>query len=674
VSSEFKKSMVDLLRHRAQQQGTRSAYVFLGDGEAEHDRIDYAILDRRARTIAARLLASGGAGERVLLLFPPGLDYLAALFGCMYAGALAVPAPPPNPARLRRTLPQLSAIARDAEPRFVLTVAPLLELEGLVAEPTLARASWLATDDVDAWPAPWLPEAWQDPQLGPEHLAYLQYTSGSTAAPRGVMISHGNLLHQLDQFDQGYAHTPDSVMVTWLPGFHDLGLVYGLLMPLYVGFRCVVLPPLRFLERPARLLRAISHYRGTHVPGPNFAFDLLAARTDPAELVGLDLSSWIVALNGAEPIRSESESRFLQAFAAHGLRPNVISHAMGMSEATSKISSEPAAQQLARFLWIDGAALERNRVQPVAPHSPGARELAGLGTPALDTRLRIVDPEARAALPEGHVGELWVASASVAQGYWGNPEATEQTFRARLLDEPDAGPFLRTGDLGFVWNGELFLTGRLKDVIIIRGQNHHPQDLEWTVRAAHPSIRPNCAAVFCVPDIDGQRDAERLVLVTEVEPELADPPEPVFSAIRTAILEGHDLRLSAIVLLPPRQLPKTTSGKIQRRRCRELFTSAQLEAIASWQEHEQTHAIQWLPLDPIDSPAPARAPAWACILRTRGTPTQLAAELGVVLAWSWPIELLIKIGQSWPASSPMIWLRWSACCVAFAERRGGSWS
>lgn len=579
-------SVVALLRWRAQHQPSRIGYTFLADGEQDARNRTYGELDRRARAVAAWLTIHGQAGGRALMMFEEGLEYLDALFGCMYAAALAVPVHPPDPRRLARTLPRLLNIAGDAGVTWVLTTREIATgaRAGFGSVPELANAHWLSVDEVDLS----LADSWVDPDVGPDDLAYLQYTSGSTALPKGVMVSHHNLLHQLEDFDRGYDHTPDSVIVSWLPATHDLGLVYGRLMPLFIGLRCVFTSPALFMQKPSRWMATMSEYRGTHSPSPNFGFEVAARKAENPER--LDLSCVRVLLNGAEPIRQESEERFVEVYAVSGLSETAITHAMGMSEATAKIMTEPPDRHPPKFVHIDAAAYERNEVVLVPRGTPNARSVASNGFTHGDTRVVIVDPNSFAKLPEDQVGEMWVGGATVARGYWNNPEATETTFRARTSDGD--GPFLRTGDLAFVHESEIYLSGRLKDVIIVRGQNHHPQDLEWLVAGAHPALRPNCAAAFGVPDPQG----EQLVLVTEVNEDLVSDPEAVFGAIRAALSE-QGLAARALVLMPTRSLPKTSSGKIQRSLAKKLFLDGELPTLHRWTSSEAIAAPA--PVDPI---------------------------------------------------------------------------
>lgn len=606
-------TLIDLLRTRARDQGHLPAYTFVADDETS-TTWTWAELERRAAHVAAALAERSRPGDRALLLYPQGLDYLAALFGCMRARVLAVPLQPPGRHRAASALPKLDAIAADGGVAVALTTSALLdEMQALVApSPRLAATPWLSTDDVPV-------AAWSDLPVADEEIAYLQYTSGSTSTPKGVMVSHGNLLYNLHDFDAGYGHDADSVMVSWLPTFHDLGLVYGVFMPLYVGFHGVLLDPLAFLARPARWLRAIHRFRGTHACAPNFAFDLCAAKTTAEERATLDLSSWKVLLNGAEPIRHDSEAAFVAALGPCGVSWSTVSHAYGMSEATAVISKEPLGSARV-FLDVDAASLERHRAVPVTQDAPGARRLAGCGVTTHDTRVVVADPDTFERQHDGHVGELWVGGPTVAQGYWNNPEATADTFQARTTDGD--GPFLRTGDLGFVWGGQVFVTGRLKDMIIVRGENHYPQDLEWSVQSAHAAIRPSCVAAFALGD-DGE-----IGIVAEVYPErLPNPPDPVFGAVREAIGE-HGLSVARIVLVAPRAVFKTSSGKIMRRQTRAALLGAELPALADWTRPVTTEPVA-PPTDDLRAalaaaPGPARAGLLADHILTRA-----AALLGL---------------------------------------------
>ncbi len=571
------ETLIELLRSRAALQPNKLAYIFLLDGDVEEAHLTYEGLDQRARAIGALLQRNGATGERVLLLYPPGLDYIAAFFGCLYAGAVGVPAYPPNPARLERMLPRLQAIVSDARPAVALTTAPILAVADLLAAkaPEFAAVQWHATDNL----AEDLAADWRAPRIDGATLAFLQYTSGSTATPKGVMLTHGNLLHNSSLIQQGFATTSESRGVFWLPFYHDMGLIGGLIQPIYCSGTSILLSPVNFLQRPLRWLQAISRFQATISGGPNFAYDLCARKITPEQRAQLDLSSWQVAFNGAEPIRVDTLNRFAEAFSACGFRREAFYPCYGLAEATLIVSGVvPEAAPLVRA--FDTAALERSQAVERAD-DVDARTLVGSGQP-LQTVV-IVHPETAIACAPGQVGEIWVASPSIAQGYWNQAAESERSFGARLAGKYEAGPFLRTGDLGFLHAGELFVTGRIKDLIIIRGRNHYPQDIELTVERSHPALRSGSGAAVAV-DVGGE---ERLVIVQEVERQRRTVDiETVAGAIRQAVAQQHDLHVYAIALLRPGSIPKTSSGKIQRHACRTGFLNGTLETIVTSQHDE----------------------------------------------------------------------------------------
>ena len=570
--SAFEPStLVNLLRWRALNQPDQRVYTFLVDGETEEVHLTYGELDRQARAIAASLQSLGATGERALLLYPPGLEYIAGFFGCLYAGVIAVPAYPPDPARLDRTLPRLQAMVADAQATVALTTAPILSMAEFVfaQAPDLAALQWLTTDTL----ADGTEDGWQEPALTGDSLAFLQYTSGSTRTPRGVMLSHDNLLYNSSLIRQAMEVTPDAIVVSWLPPYHDMGLIGAILQPLYAGCTCILMSPVSFLQRPFRWLQAISRYRATISGGPNFAYDLCVRKITPEQRATLDLSCWSLAFNGAEPVRSQTLDRFAAAFEPCGFRREAFYPCYGLAEATLIVSgglrSVPPV-----IHTVQGAALEQNRVVDASATDEDARALVGCGQNLPGQKIVIVDPETLVQCPPDQVGEIWVAGPSVAQGYWNRPEETEQTFRAYMADTGE-GPFLRTGDLGFMRDGELFITGRIKDLIIIRGRNHYPQDIELTVEQSHPALRPGCGAAFSV-DVSGE---ERLVVVQEVYTNRPWDPDEVVGAIRQAVAETHEVQVYAVVLIEPRSIPKTSSGKIQRRACRAMFLAGTLDVV-----------------------------------------------------------------------------------------------
>ncbi|MFL6292874.1 MAG: AMP-binding protein, partial [Thermoanaerobaculia bacterium] len=574
-------NLVDVLRRRAAEHPDRVAYRFLDDGEEEGSSLTYAELDRRARALGAFLQRHGGAGERALLLYPPGLDFVVSFLGCLYAGTVAVPAYPP---RSNRPDSRLQAIARDARPRFALTTPVLRDKAGvfLARNPELAGVQWVATEEMDLS----LSDSWErGPELNAEGVAFLQYTSGSTATPKGVVVRHGNLVHNEEMIRRAFGQSEESVIVGWLPLYHDMGLIGNVLQPLYVGGTCVLMAPVAFLQRPSRWLRAISRYRATGSGGPNFAFELCVRKVSPEEREGLDLSCWEVAYNGAEPVRADTLERFAESFAPQGFRREAFYPCYGLAEATLFVSGGERGS-FPEVLEVNAEALERNRAEEARS---GGRSLVSCGSPWLEQRIEIVDPESCRPLPEGEVGEVWISGPSVAGGYWNRPEESERTFGARLAGSEDA--FLRTGDLGFLSGGALYLTGRAKDLIILRGRNLYPQDLELTAERSHGDLRPGCGAAFAV-EIEGE---ERLVLVQEVERDAekrwqkgTGSAAEVAEAVRRAVATEHEAAVHAVVLLRAGSVPKTSSGKIRRQSCRADFLAGNLEPVEQWTQGDTT--------------------------------------------------------------------------------------
>jgi natural product biosynthesis luciferase-like monooxygenase protein/FkbM family methyltransferase len=566
-------SLVELLRLRAVEQPDRLAYTFLAGGEAGETHFTYGELDRRARVIAAQLQSLGAEGERVLLLYPAGLEYIAAFFGCLYAGAVAVPTYPP---RLNRNLLRLQSIVADAGATTALATESLLSrVKPLLEESSgLHNLQWLSTDNL----ADSLAEQWREPAVGGDTLAFLQYTSGSTAAPKGVMVTHGNLLHNEALIRRVFQQTEEAVIVGWLPLYHDMGLIGNVIQPLYLGARCILISPVAFLQQPFRWLQLISEYKATTSGGPNFAYDLCVRKVTPEERTSLDLSSWNVAFNGSEPVRAETLERFADAFASCGFRREAFHPCYGLAEATLLVSGRDGAN-----LPIVKPAAQPPRETGAGGESVAATQgngqLVACGRALPGQKVLIVDPESRIERAAGEVGEIWVSGASVAQGYWNRPEETEHSFRARLADTGE-GTFLRTGDLGFLQGGELFVAGRLKDLIIIRGRNLYPQDIERTAELSHPTLRPGCGAAFSVEEAGD----ERLVIVQEVDQRRQADANQVIESIRQRVAEEHEVQASAIVLVKPGTVPKTTSGKIQRRASREAFLEGTLKIAAEWRE------------------------------------------------------------------------------------------
>ncbi len=562
-------TLVELVQFRTSHYPIQTAFTFLLDGEHEKVYLTYEVLDKKARAIAARLQQVCSVGERALILYPPGLDYIATFLGCLYAGVVAVPAYPPRNAR---NFPRIAAIARDAQAPVILTSeisrAKTQSLWEQMDSPKIMH--WLGTDSVSLA----LADHWQKPELHPYTLAMLQYTSGSTALPKGVRLTHGNLLHNLSLISTSFQTHPQSQGVIWLPPYHDMGLIGGILQPIYAGFPVTLMSPVSFLQRPLRWLQAISQAKATISGGPNFAYELCIRKTTPKQRLELDLTSWDVAFNGAESIQAETLDRFAAAFAPSGFRREAFYPCYGLAEATLIVTGGQKTE-LPIVQSFQKAALTQN--QAIAAVADADNQmLVSCGHTLPTQKVVIVDPETLVLCRPGQIGEIWVAGNSVAQGYWDQPEQTTSTFQAHLANQGDVS-FLRTGDLGFLQDNELFVTGRLKDLMIIRGRNYYPQDIEWTVDRSHASLQSGCSAAFVVEAMG----EERLVIVREIERHDRDPVllDEIIAAIRRSVVEQHDLEVHGIILVKLGGIPKTSSGKTQHFACRESFLSQSLPVI-----------------------------------------------------------------------------------------------
>ena len=572
-------TLVHLVQARVAASPDKTAFTFLNESLDEEATLTYADLDLHARRIARRLLDGGHGGECVLLLYPTSAEFITAFFGCLYAGAVAVPVYPP---RANRSVDRIKAIATSARARAALTTADVLSsiARRFTLPPELDVLAWIATshhdspgDDPGALPA-----------IEPEHLAYLQYTSGSTGAPKGVMITHANLLCTLEDIHRNALHDEGTVMVTWLPVFHDLGLIYGLLQPIYNDFPCYVMAPLVFLKTPVNWILALARYEATHTAAPNFGYDICARHVDPSEVAGLDLSHWRAAIICAEPVRKPTVDAFTRRFGPIGFRENAFCPCFGLAEATLKVTATTANAPVV-FAAMDPAALAANRALPVADPDGETRYFANCGRTHIDAKVLVVEPETLTPCNENEIGEIWTASGNVAQGYWENEEATAYTFGGMLASGD--GPFMRTGDLGFLRDGDLYVAGRLKDLIIIRGRNHYPQDIEWTTENAHPDLVAGAGVAFSVDE----EDRERLVVLQEIKRTALRHliVEDVVGAIRKAVALEHELEVHAVGLLKPGRLLKTSSGKLQRNACKKQYLADALDTVA---------------LDIVDEPPP----------------------------------------------------------------------
>ena len=577
-------SWVDVLRVQASRMPDKVAFTFLADGERTTVPLTFGELDHRARGIAAALASHAASGARVLLLYPPGLEFIAGFFGCLYAGMVAIPASPPLTAK---AIARIDGLARDADASVALTTAAMrsrLLGRGDRASP-LDALPCIATDAIEA-PAG---ATWRPPAAERTTVAFLQYTSGSTGDPKGVMVSHGNLLSNAALIAARFEVTSQSSLVSWLPTFHDMGLIGCILTPIFVGMHCVLLTPLHFVQRPARWLEAISRYRTAIAGGPNFAFDLCARHVTPEEQSAIDLSDWRLAFNGSERVRGDTLKRFTDRFARSGFRPQAFFPTYGLAEATLFVSGGPS-NRLPPSLTVLPSDLEQHRVTILQEDTPGGIELIGCGHVALGQTAVIVDPQSAALCPEDIVGEIWVRGPGVAQGYWRKPAETAEIFGA-VAASSGLEPFVRTGDLGFIHLGELYITGRLKELIIVRGLNHYPQDIEATLERYDPACAVGSKVAFAL-EADGE---ERLAVAVELAAHTRHDFPRLASVIRREVQQQHELAVELVLFVRLGRLPKTTSGKIQRSRCRNDFLAGRLPVLFASRlgQAERDQAEEW---------------------------------------------------------------------------------
>jgi len=562
-------TLVDLLGQWAREQPDERAYVFLSDRGGEEAVLTFAELDRRARAFAARLADRARPGDRALLLFPPGLDFIVAFFGCLCARLVAVPMMVP---RRKASRDSTQAICADCAARLALTTAALAAARPDVVQRIRdSGIEWVTIDDTS--------QAMQVEPLqapGAADIALLQYTSGSTSVPKGVMVSHDNLLQNLEMVRLALGNTRQSTHASWVPLYHDMGLILNVLQSFYLGALGVLTSPVAFLQRPMGWLRAIHAYRAEVASAPNFAFDLCVSRFREEQMIDVDLSCWKVAVNAAEPVRADTIERFIARFASYGFDARAMCPGYGLAEATVGVAFRRRSTGV-RTRRVSRTALLHNEVKTPAGDDD-VRELVGCGFVTPGQEIAIVDPDSRRRLRADEIGEVWASGPNIALGYWSKPDATEEIFDGRIAGEEQAR-WLRTGDLGFIdADGELTITGRIKDVIIIRGMNHYPQDIETTVQGSNPALRPHCGAAFAVTPEHG---AEQLVVVQEVERTHRHRVaiDDLAGDIREAVINEHEVMIDQIVLINPGTIPKTTSGKIQRNLTRQLWLQGGLDII-----------------------------------------------------------------------------------------------
>lgn len=585
-------NFVERLRYWAVASPDKIAFRYL-DGDDVSDSLTFSQLDTQARAIAAKLVSMGYSGQRAVMLYPPGLDFIRAFFGCHYAGVIPVPAYPP---RRNRNMGRINSISKNCGASVALTVESVFDKsKGRMEDaPDLRRIPWFDTSDV----APVLANDWVPPKIASEDLGLIQYTSGSTGSPKGVMLTHRNLMANCHMISVSFGLENSSRACTWLPAYHDMGLVGGILNPLFCGVTQNMMSPVSFLTYPIRWLKAISKHRVEITGGPNFAYAWCAAKIKESQCKGLDLSTWKVAFNGAEPVRSDVMDMFTERFAPYGFRHEAFYPCYGMAETTLLVTGgDPKKRPVIRS--FEKNELVQHKVVPCDPADKNAKLLVGCGQVCEGQDVRIVNPETLKPLDDSTIGEILINSPSSGMGYWNRADESKATFNARI--SPDNGKsYVRSGDLGFMHDGELFVTGRLKDMIIVRGVNRYPQDIEMTVEQCHPWTRSGGAAAFAV----NRWDREHLVVVCEVERGRKSRDfDDVIAKIRTAISREHDLPPDAIVLVRAHSVPKTSSGKVQRHACKNSFNNNELLVIAEWVAWKETSA------KPAAAAVPAPAPS-----------------------------------------------------------------
>ena len=565
ISTQLDSNIVEILQQRVRSQPNDTAYIFLEDGENKELRLTYEELETKAKAIAFELQQRVSSGSRVLLVYPynAGLEFIIAFFGCLYAGVVAVPCHPPQN---RLTAVEIETRLISAEAEIVLTESSLFKKLQTQLSQSKRNLRCLNTDKVNS-----MGKDYTTPKINPDDLAFLQYTSGSTGEPKGVMITHRCLLQNQEMLRLAFGHTKDSIGVSWLPLFHDMGLIGHVIQPVYLGICCVMMSPISFVQKPVRWLQAISKYKATTSGAPNFAYDLLCDRVKDEQIKQLDLSSWKVAFSGAEPVQANTLHRFSRKFADCGFDRSSFYSCYGMAEATLMITGGDK-DKFPNLKHLDKAALEQGKVI----ETKSSTTIVSAGYPWLDGKIAIVDPKSLIECQDDRVGEIWFSGSSVGKGYWQLADKTQQTFQASL----NGRTYLRTGDLGFISNGELYITGRMKDVLVFWGLNYYPQQIEHTVEQCHPGLKANCGAAFAV-EVDGKA---KLVIVQEIERSHRKSLvlDEVVEKVRWSVFEQHLIDVYAIVLVKPGRMPKTSSGKVQRSACKEQFLTNSLAVHQQW--------------------------------------------------------------------------------------------
>lgn len=560
------RSIPQAIANYSHEKVNETSLTFLPQGEEYEVSITYWQLNDKAMQLADYLRKKELVGESVLLLYPSCIDYIIAFFGCLYAGVIAVPAYPP---KNNHHATRLTNIVDDANVKAVMSLPELLPK----IREQVHVDDYFSNSDADEWEGRWFCE-----EISPDNTAYLQYTSGSTGTPKGVMVTHRNIAHNCEVYAKGVGVNEGGTHVSWLPIFHDMGLVQGILLPLSLGAQAVFMPPEKFIQKPIRWVKAMSRYRAVMTGGPNFAYEFSTIRTTEEDRKSLDLSAWKVAVNGAEPVMKSTLDKFIETYSPYGFSPATFFPGYGMAETTLYVTAGNQNSSAPETLFVADDTLKLGKIRKLESSTAGGKHIVACGEIFPDTQIKIVNPRTLTECKSNEIGEIWVANASVCAGYWGKEEQTRETFQARLSDVPNVN-FLRTGDLGFIEENQLYITGRLKDVIIIRGENHYPQDIEQTVENLHPAFRRSgFGAAFTIEAEDGAQ----LVVVQEVERTQRNKIDvkQICTQIRRAVFEVHGLSLKDVLLVKPGEVLKTSSGKVQRSACREKYLAGGYQCLS----------------------------------------------------------------------------------------------
>lgn len=557
-------SLIDLLNHKVTEHPHKEAFKYLVNGEDEEVSISYDPFISEVKRIAAYLQGEGYTGKQALIMYPSGIEYITTFLGCLYAGVVAVPVYPPT---LSRNLDRIKSIMLDASTNIILTTSQLYSkiVKHFSEETSSMSIKWICIDEL------MLPQAdqWTEPLVNRDSIAFLQYTSGSTSTPKGVIVSHHNILYNEEMIKTAFHNHNQSIVLGWLPLYHDMGLIGNVLQPLYLGATGILMSPMDFLQKPFRWLNAISKYKATVSGGPNFAYELCVKKISGEQKSELDLSSWQVAFNGAEPVNHHTIKKFSESFSDCGFKLESFYPCYGMAEATLFISGGDHSKKPI-IKHFDSQSLKGTKVLE-SNDSEKSTALVSCGTTYLDQEIHIVNPSTYDICSENEIGEIWVKGKNVAKGYFYTGDKTD--FSGHIKDQPDEN-YLKTGDLGFINEGQLYITGRLKDLIILRGKNYYPQDIERMTESAHVVIRDGCSAAFSVTE----GHEEKLVIVAEVERSLRpkdsvnhDKAKEILTKIRQNVMEQYGVQPHSVCLIKTGSIPKTSSGKIQRKACKQEY-------------------------------------------------------------------------------------------------------